>query len=153
VREGFEGEKRLLAAIEKRAEDSSDLLSVLSCKQLDEGSAQVVMAFLDKSIREASLAARCLGQARYTGAQEKLLLLLSSTSVVAKKAALEALRDIEAKAASKEIENQLFHESPEIRETAARVLCYLGVGDSKEMLEALLEDYFGRVRQHGIHET
>jgi len=150
VQRGFEGEKRLLAALKKRAEDSTDLLSMLSCAQLDEESAQTVMAFLDKSAREASLAARCLGQAKYTAAQDRLLLLLNSTTLAEKKAALEALREMEAKAVSKEIENQLFHESPEIREAAARALCYLRFGDSKEMLEALREDYFKRVRQHGI---
>jgi len=149
IKEGAEGEKRLLAALEKRAEDSVDLLGLLSCAQLDEESAPRVMAFLDKSVREASLAARCLGRAKHTGAQERLLWLLKSPTIAAKKAALEALQEMEAQAASGEIENQLLHESAEIRQTAARALCYLKAGDSKEMLEALREDYFKRVRQNG----
>jgi HEAT repeat protein len=86
---------------------------------------------------------------RSAEAQERLL--LSSIAVVAKRAALEALREMEAKAASKEIENQLFHESPEARKAAAKALRYLEVGDSKEMLEALREDHFKRVRQSGIN--
>jgi|GEM_PF-654565 len=146
VQEGVQGEKRLLAALNKRTEDSSDLLKVLSCRQLEEESAQTLMAFLDKNLQEATLAARCLGQTQYAGAQDKLLLLLDSTAVLAKKAALEALSEMEAKTASKEIENQLLHESPEIREAAVRALCYLRVGDSKPVLEALKEDYFKRVR-------
>jgi len=150
VKAGFEGEKRLLAALEKRTEDSSALLSMLSCKQLDEKSAQTVRAFLDKSTREASWAVRCLGQAKYTAAQEELLSLLNAPRRVSKKAVVEALLEMEAKGAAKEIENQLLHESPEIRQAAARALCYLGAGDSKEVQEALQEDYFKRVRQDGM---
>jgi HEAT repeat protein len=150
VQEGFEREKQLLQTLGKRAEDSADLLGVLSCKQLDEEGAQTLFAFLDKSAREASLAVRCLGRAKYIGAQDRLLLLLNTTTVVSKKAVIEALREMEAQSASKEIENQLFHESPEIREAAARVLRYFRVRDSEEMLEALREDYFKRVRQDGI---
>ncbi|MCL2012633.1 MAG: HEAT repeat domain-containing protein [Cystobacterineae bacterium] len=146
IEAGIEGEKHLLAALEKRAEESSALLNLLPCTQLDEKSAKILMGFLDKSIREASLAAHCLGKAKHTGAQEKLVALLNAATVVEKKTALEALKEMDAKVASKEIENQLFHESPEIRQAAVRVLRYLKVGDAGEMLEALGEDYFKKVR-------
>ncbi|MCL2625235.1 MAG: HEAT repeat domain-containing protein [Cystobacterineae bacterium] len=147
MREGIEGEKRLIAALGRRTEDSSSLLSLLSCRQLSEEGAQTLMDFLNKSVQEAMEAARCLGHAKQRGARDKLLILLNSTVLLQKKAALEALGEMGGGDISEEIEKQLFHESPEIREAAARALRYLRGGDLGEVLEALSEDYFKRVRQ------
>jgi HEAT repeat protein len=107
------------------------------------------MDFLDKGTQEAGVAARCLGRARHTEATGGLLLLLNSTVLAQKKAALEALREMGAEVMVAEVEKQLLHETPEIRQAAAGVLRHLRGGEEGEAMEALREDYYKRVR-HGV---
>jgi HEAT repeat protein len=144
-RSGPSAAATLLAGLERRRSERTEILRALGVLQSKEASAKIVALLAAGGIEgiEAAVALGRIGEASATGA---LVEHLKDPRTQARREVIVALGQVADPSASLALERELYHERPEIRAASARALGRIGRGAGAASLDALRSDYFAEVR-------